>query len=681
MKSLSKSLLERVRALLEAEPVDQQRREQILVVEALEKSLLEEFSRRCQEQRFTLAQVQVGESQHIDIMPYFRRKPIDIDELNALAQSGQARVPRLAETNRKHSLLKEELRLLLAQLRQAALKVKEGILEIEKEAVREGLKELAETLMAEFPYSSLEAWSKEMIRWIAERVEEFKEEENDNLSPGLTWGLSVNLLVNNRGRNEPPIIFENAPTFTNLFGSIERPTDENRNQIDFNDIKGGSLLRANGGYLVINANDAVSENGVWRNLSRVLKTRELEILSPEQFFNPGAGSILKPDPIAVDLKVIVVGDDELYRFLDSSSEEFRRIFKIKADFDDLMPMDERGLKIYAHHAWRVAEEEKLPPVEDSALAALAEHGVRLAERQDRLSTRFSELTDLLREAGHYARMESAEGLQAAHIQQALKAQNRRHCLTADHFFDLLRSGVVDLATEGSVLGVANALTVVSVGDFSFGQPCRISASYAPGRLGIISVEREVSLSGRIHDKGTLLLSAYLRAHYLPERILALSATIAFEQLHAEVDGDSASVAETVALLSALADIPVKQGIAMTGAVDQRGRVQAVGGLNEKIEGFFRVCNHRGLTGEQGIILPFNNCNDLVLSTEVIEAVEQGNFHIWAVSHLDEVLSLVSGVEAGVREQEEDAQFPEGSFNARVEERLKVLSKKAEKYFR
>lgn len=675
-ETLVEQLPEMIRRFIEADPVDKRRRALERDIEQLEERLLADFEARCEAQRFALVQVQMGGVQHIDIMPVWKRKPIDIDELNDIARTGQGRVPRLAETNRRHAELKDELRTVLGQLRRAAFKLQREVDELESEAVRTGLAEPFADLFEEYPIEGVARWLERAARWVAEHRHRFAEDSDEDgpVRDEPPRALRVNVVLDNHASNGPPVVFENFPTFTNLLGTVERPSDEARPTVDFNDIRGGSILRADGGFLVFNANDAVVENGVWRALTRVLKTRELEIQSPEQYFGHGGSTALKPEPVPIEVKVIAVGDDDLYRMLYSGTEDFRRIFKIKADFDDVMPRDDHGLRIYAGHVHRVIDEEQLTSLDDEALARLTEFGVRLSGRRDRLSTRFSDLTDVLREACHAARTAGADTTTAQHVEDALDARRHRHALPEDRLRDVIDRGIVDVHTEGRSVGSVNALTVLDLGDHAFGQPVRITATCAPGHDGITSVEREVELSGRLHDKGTLILTGYLRARYRADAPTALAATLAFEQMHDELDGDSASLAEAVALLSAIARVPVRQGIAMTGAVDQTGRVHAVGGLNEKIEGFFHVCRVRGLDGAQGVVIPAANEEHLQLDDDVVDAVRAGQFHVWSVRHIDAVLARVTDLLVG--EADDAGRFPKGSLNRRVADRLTELSDQA-----
>lgn len=676
-------LPETITRVLDADHVERRRDKIGEAFKDLERRALGEFDQACRDAGFQLAQVQVGEASHLEIYVVHRKKPMDLDELRELVATGKARVPDFEALEARHEGLRTALRATLAQLRREARRMQQEVNELEVGAVRESLADVFHDFEVQFPHDGVKPWLEEVTNALLDHLDLFgddedgpaegsaRREQQDQLGE-LIRRLRINIVLDNDGVKDAPVVFENFPTFTNLLGTVERPSEDSRGNVDYTHIKAGSLLRADGGFLILNATDAVSEAGVWRALTRVLKTRELEIQSPEQFMTPGGTIALKPESIGVDVKVIAVGDDDLYRLLYTGTDEFRRVFKIKADFDDEMPRDDRHIGLYCHHAWRVIEEEKLPQIQDAALAALVEHGVRLADRRDRLSARFSDVTDVLREAGHYARWASRTSIEVQDIERTLRERERRHALAEERLHGLIHCGLVDVATEGRAVGAINALTVLDLADHVFGQPCRITASVAPGHDGLISIEREVELSGRLHDKGTLILTAYLRAHYLPAQPLSLSATLTFEQLHDELDGDSASAAEALALLSALAEVPIPQGIAITGAIDQRGRINAIGGVNEKIEGFFRLCQQRGLSGHQGVMIPAENQLNLQLDAGVVEAVAAGRFHIWAVRHLDEAIDLLTGDAAGAVDAR--ARFPLGSFNQLVRQRLVELAR-------
>lgn len=675
-------LPETISRLLEADNLERRREKAAESYKNLERELIGEFEHQCEAQHFQLAQVQIGESQHLEIYPVHRKKPIDLDELKELVATGKARVPNLDEIQTRYDALKADLRSILAKLRKEARRTHDEIKDLESTTVRTALEDSFGDLREQFRFEGASPWLDEVMDAIVDNLDVFDEEseaseeshpdEGGNRIEELLRRLRINIVLDNEGNEQTPVVFENFPTFTNLLGTVERSSEETRGTVDFTHIKAGSLLRADGGFLILNANDAVQEAGVWRALCRVLKTRELEIQSPEQFMQPGVASALKPESIRVDVKVIAVGDDDLYRLLYTGTDEFRRVFKIKADFDDEMPLDEGHVALYSHHAWRVVREEGLTPLGHGGLARLLEFGVRLADRQDRLSARFSDITDLLREASHYARESGGAEIDGVHVRHALDQRRCRHGLAEEKLHELIRCGLIDIPTDGEEVGQMNALTVLDVADHAFGQPCRVTASVAPGSEGVISIEREVELSGRLHDKGTLILAGWLRSRYLPTQPLSLTATLTFEQLHDDIEGDSASAAESLVLLSALARVPLPQGMAITGAIDQRGRILAIGGVNEKIEGFFRLCEARGLTGRQGILIPVDNRRNLQLDEAVVAAVRAGRFQIWAVSTLDQAIERLTGLSAGTPDAK--GQFPEGTFNARVRARLVELAR-------
>ena len=677
LETFVEGLPEVILHVLEETSVEHRRKRILAGYQALERELVAKLDQSCKTGRFQLIRVQAGDVHHLDIHALHKNKPIEVEELNELVAAGKARVPQLEELNERHGQLKEELRQVLATLRAAGRKMRLEVDELESTAVQATLSELTGELSKEFTVGAVDTWLSEVVSTITDRLEMFREggdEGGEQLArrDELLRKLAVHIVLDNASREETPVVFENVPTFTNLLGTVERPSDEARGLPDLAQIRAGSLLRADGGFLILNANDAVAEVGVWNALIRVLKTGSLEIQSPEQFQNPGSATALKPEPIRVNMKVIALGDGDLYRGLYTASGDFRTAFKIKADFDDSMPRDSESLRLNLQLARRVEKEEGLVPINAGALACVAEHACRLAEHQQRLSARFGDLCDIQRQASYHARLDASPTIERSHILRAIAGRDERHNLAEERFHRAIRNGTIDISTSGKAIGTVNALTVIHMADHVFGQPCRVSATCGAGHSGVLSVEREVELSGQLHDKGTLIMSAYLRANYLSERPLTLTATVAFEQMHDLVDGDSASAAEAVSLLSTLARVEIRQNIAVTGAVDQRGRVQAVGGINEKIEGFFCVCQARGLTGDQGVAMPDDNRESLMLNDDVVAAVENGQFHIWMVGHLDELIELLTGLPAGQRQP--DGSFPAGSFNAKVHARLSELAR-------
>jgi lon-related putative ATP-dependent protease len=482
----------------------------------------------------------------------------------------------------------------------------------------------------------------------------------------------VNVLVDNGSTKGAPVIEEANPTYNNLVGRIERKMRLGMAFTNFLMIKSGSVLQANGGYLILNALDVLRSPFSWEALKRIIKKSAVKIEDLAELYGVSTAGI-KPDPIPVSLKIIMLGSPWLYYLLYYYDEDFRSIFKVKSDFDTQMDgsRDER-LK-YAHFIAGMAAEEKLLPFGRDAVAEIVDYATRLAEKQGKLSLRFSDLSDLVREASYWAGWANAKTVSAEHVDKALDEKVYRANLLEERIQELLTDGTIMVDVSGSVVGQVNGLSVYDLGDFSFGKPSRITSRAYLGKAGVVDIEREAKLSGRIYNKGVLILSHYLGGTYAQDKVLSLSASLAFEQSYADIEGDSASTAELVALLSAIAGAPVRQDLAITGSINQKGEVQPIGGANEKIEGFFAVCKAKGLTGEQGVVIPRSNVKHLMLKKEVVQAVKDGKFRIYAVTTVDEAASLLTGMPAG--ERQADGSWPEGTFNFLVDKRLKEMAKK------
>jgi len=465
---------------------------------------------------------------------------------------------------------------------------------------------------------------------------------------------------------------EKNPRYKNLFGTIERVIDRNGVwRTDFTLIKPGSLLKADGGFLVIDALDALMEPGVWPMLKRVLRNRQLEI-QPIESGLLGASSGLKPEPIDLNVKVIMIGDSYIYQILYGLDEDFREIFKVRADFDSEMPNTSQSISSYLSFIRTLCEQEKLRTFDLAAVVEVVEYGVRLSGRQNKLSTRFSILADVIREASYWAGKEEAQVVTGAHVCKAVDERIERVRMVEEKIQEMILDGSIMIDSEGAVVGQINGLSVYNLGEYEFGKPSRITVKTSMGRAGIINVEREASMSGPTHNKGVLILSGWLRSMFAQHRSLELIASIAFEQSYSGVDGDSASSTEIYALLSSLADIPLRQDIAVTGSVNQHGDIQPIGGVNLKIEGFYDVCRARGLTGRQGVIIPQQNVNDLMLRHDVAEAVRQKKFHIYAVKTVSEGIEILTGKPAGVRTR--GGGFTRGSVFALADAKLRSFSK-------
>ncbi|MGK0217912.1 MAG: putative ATP-dependent protease [Planctomycetota bacterium] len=478
---------------------------------------------------------------------------------------------------------------------------------------------------------------------------------------------SVNLLVS-RESEGCPVIVENTPTLQNLLGTIDRSVQPGGIAIsDHTMIAAGSLLRAEGGFLILDARDLLSENGAWKVLVRTLRTGRLEIV-PHDMGAFGGASNLKPEPIEINVKIVLIGDPQLYYALDGKDSDFPNLFKVLADFETEIPRDEAGEKSYAGLLAGLAQREGLPPFSAAAAAVLLEHGARIAGRSDRLTMRFGRLSDIAREAAFLTTHRDAGAAQVSgeHVKAAIRRSRERADRPSRRFRSNIADGTIRIETDGSCVGQVNGLAVMSAGPLTFGFPARITASAGAGSRGIVNIERESQLSGRIHTKGSHILGGLLRQLLPTSHPLVFTISLAFEQSYGGVDGDSASGAETCCVLSALTGIPLRQDLAMTGAIDQFGHIQPIGGATEKVEGFFDACSDMGLTGTQGVILPRANRRNLMLREEVVAACAEGRFHIYCVEHISEALELFTGVPCGTLD--EDGNYPEGSLLGRAMER-------------
>lgn len=479
------------------------------------------------------------------------------------------------------------------------------------------------------------------------------------------------LVVGHHAQGGAPVVFEPHPTYDNLFGRIEYNTDQGALYTSYRQLRPGALHRANGGFLILEAEKMLGEPFVWDALKRALQSRQLKMESPLGDLGRIATVTLTPQMIPLHLKVVIIGSRQLYYTLQDLDPDFQEMFRVLADFDEDIPLADDSLEQFAQLMKTRTSEEGMAPLTAAAVARVATYSARLAEHQGRLSARIGDLFQLVSEADFIRSLAGDEVTDAGHIERALKAKATRTGRVSARIIDDMLAGIILIDTAGAAVGKCNGLTVLEVGDSAFGVPARISATVYPGGSGIVDIEREVNLGQPIHSKGVMILTGYLGSRYAQEFPLEISASIALEQSYGYVDGDSASLGEVCTLISALSRTPLKQCFAITGSINQFGEVQAVGGLNEKIEGFFRLCEARGLTGEQGAIIPHSNVTTLMLDERVLQAVRAGQFHIYAVRQVDEALSLLVGVDAG--SPNEQGQFPAGSVNARVVERLRDIA--------
>ena len=502
-------------------------------------------------------------------------------------------------------------------------------------------------------------------------------EQQSPLEKGLPDFLfrryDVNVIVDNSELKGAPVISEDNPTVTNLLGKFENESRFGALTTDFTLIKGGSLHRANGGYLILGAIELLKNQFSYDGLKRVLQSGSILIEETGQRLGVASTKTLVPQPIPLNLKVILVGDHEIYQALYTQDPDFGILFKVKAHFDDSIERNDQNQKTYGSFVHSLCEREGLNHLEAPALAKVVEYGSRLAEDQTKLSTKFPEIADLVREANFYATQDGAKIVKDVHIKKALDEKVYRSNLLDEKIKEMIERGIILIDTAGAQVGQVNGLSVISLGDFDFGQPSRITASLGLGRRGIIDIERESRMGGQTHTKGVMIISGYLENKYAHDKPLSLSCRLVFEQSYGGVDGDSASSTELYAILSALSELPIKQNLAVTGSVNQKGEVQAIGGVNEKIEGFYKTCKVKGLKGDEGVMIPRSNVQHLMLNEEVVEAVRRGRFHIYPVSTIDEGMETLTGVKAG--QLKSDGTYDSGTVNYRVNKRLAEMSQR------
>ena len=640
--------------------------------------ILSELNTLAQKYSYGVRMTQLG----ISIIPVFNGKPVAEDEFQSLA----ATVKKKFEENR--DTVRGALDKAGKQIIELDAKTLEELRKLRDDSLHYAIGGLINVLTA--TYQELP----EVARYLTEVRDDILEnpelfigeteqpsqgdQESSDPVPSAAVKTSafrryeVNVIVDNAGLKGVPVIVEDNPTFGNLFGKIEKESRFGALMTDFTLIKGGSMQKANGGYIILGVNDVLSNAFVYDGLKRTLQNETISIEETAERLGATSIKSLTPQPIPMNMKVILAGDPGTYQVLYQADPDFKFLFKVKADFDDLIEWNDKTIKIYGNFVHTLCETEGLNHLEASAIAKVVEYGSRLAEDQGKLSTRFPELADIVREASFYASQDNSKYIKDTHVSKALDEKVYRSDLVDQKFKEMIQRGIILIDTSGAKAGQVNGLSVISLGDFEFGQPSRITASIGMGRGGVIDIERESKLGGQIHTKGVLIISGYLANKYAHDKPLTLSCRLVFEQSYGGVDGDSASSTELYAILSALADLPIKQNFAVTGSVNQKGEVQAIGGANEKIEGFYAVCKARGLKGDEGILVPRSNIQHLMLNEEVVVAVKQGKFHIYPIESIDEGIELLTGVKAG--ERKSDGSYELGSVHYRVDKRLTDMAK-------
>ncbi|NBC16815.1 MAG: AAA family ATPase [Bacteroidetes bacterium] len=610
----------------------------------------------------------------------FAFAPVEEGEVisqEAFQQLGEEEKERLQEAIEQ---FQDELRQVMRQVPQRQREARKRIRELNREvaeyAVGDLLKELRETYA---DYDDVVTYLEAVRNDIVENVETivggqqrnpFADESETDGGPSeevFFRRYRVNVVVDNSEAEGAPVVYEDNPHYQNLVGRVEQIARMGALVTDFNLIKGGALHRANGGYLVLEARKLLMAPFAWEGLKRALFANEIRIESPQQALGLISTVTLEPEAIPLDVKVVLLGTPLEYYLLKAYDPDFSELFKVMADFDERTDREDATQRRFADLIAHLTHEDDLRALDREAMARVVERAARLAGDAEKLSTHLQSVHDLVREADYWAGTNGHDVITAADVQRAIDAQVRRADRIRERIHEEIQRDTILIDTEGAVVGQVNGLAVLQAGDFAFGKPNRITARVRLGKGEVVDIEREVALGGPIHSKGVLILAGLLGGRYAQQQPLSLSASLVFEQSYGGVEGDSASSAELYALLSALAEVPLKQSLAVTGSVNQRGQVQPIGGVNEKIEGFFDVCKGRGLTGEQGVLIPHSNVKHLMLRQDVVEAVEAGRFHVYPVEIIDQGLALLTGQPAGA--PDEQGQYPEGTVNHRVTQRL------------
>lgn len=667
-------IVERLRrdlpAALKAKDFDAERDRLAVTFGARAEALFQELANRARELSMAIRRLPNGV---LVFVPVREGRPLEPQDIERLSEAERA------ELERRQMELGELAAELMARQQELTHEMRQAIQAIVRDFARRIIEPLFRRAESELGSEQLARWLKQVQEHMLNHLERLSEErkEKEEISdlpsairaammhddPWLEY--RVNLVADHAHAQGAPVVVEISPSYKNLFGTIEHDVNLfGRLSTNFTRIKPGSLLRASGGYLVLDLEDALTEPLVWKQLKRTLKSGRLltDIYEPLGLL---ATTALKPEPIPIDTKVVALGSAELYYLLQFLDDDFRELFKVRADFGPEAPRDERGHLAYARFIARQTRAEGLPAFDAAAVAEVIRFGARQAAHQEKLSVEFAAVADIVREAAHWSRAAGATTVGAAHVRQALQERAFRSDRIAAKIRELIEEGTLRISVTGARAGQVNGLAVWDLGNYRFGRPSRVTASVGVGQEGLVNIEREADLSGSTHDKGVLILEGYLRNRYAARHALALSASLTFEQSYGWIEGDSASAAELYCLLSALSGLPLRQDIAVTGFINQHGDVQAVGAVNEKIEGFFDVCQAMGLTGAQGACIPRANVRHLVLRRDVIDAVAAGRFHIWAVDGIDQGIELLTGVPAG------DVDQP-GSVHYLVDQRLQEI---------
>lgn len=670
MNELVEELLVELPKAFESQLYEEHKNQIIRNMQSKKNELLEKFEKIAETAGFKIKKTSSG----IAFVPMIEGKPLEDKDIELMTEKAKE------DINKKQEVLYDELSKVSRLIRKLEKEAQKKLKEIEKNTANftihpkiEELKEKYSNIPSVYKY--LEDVENDML----ENIEEFKDKKEVEILPGIKlpekqsslYRYQVNVFIDNSRIKGAPVVKEPNPTSYNLSGKVEyKPSYYGAMVTDFTMIKPGALHKANGGYLILQAIDVLKNYFSWETLKRAIKNNEIIIEDLNEQFRLINTPTLRPESIPLNVKILLIGTPMLYYLLFTYDEDFQKLFKVKAEYSLLMDRDSQGISNYAALISKICTEENLKHCDAEAVARTVEYGARISEHQNKLTTRFVEIADLIREAHFWAEKNNSEVIHKKHIDVALEEKFFRSNLIEKRIEELITEGTIMVDTEGKIKGQINGLSVMTMGDYSFGKPSRITARVYTGSTGMLNIDREVKLARKLHNKGFLILSGYLGEKYGSTKPLIFSASICFEQLYEEIEGDSASSAELYVILSALSDLPITQEIAVTGSVNQKGEVQPVGGINEKIEGFFYTCKAKKLTGNQGVIIPHQNLKHLMLKDEVIDAVKNGMFHVWAVKNIDEGIEILTGVAAGQKDTK--GNYPANTVNRRVEKKLELL---------
>ena len=676
LKNLVENVRTKIRSAFESDEYASRREETARTFQRQRNEFFVRMNERAQQEGFLIQSTSVG----LVTVPMKEGKPLAEEEFRILTGDEQRAL------SEQRDRLQEELKAVMRQVRALDKNAQEALQTLDRDVGTFAVSDLIEDVADDYQdLPGVIQHLNEMKDDIIGHLGAFREQPQQQRPPGMPFPsedealkrYEVNILVDNTGHSGAPVIIELNPTYPNLFGKIEKEARFGALTTDFTMIREGSLHRANGGYLVLPVGELLRNPLSWDSLKRALRNGEINIEEAGERMGFLSARSLRPEPCPLQIKVILIGRPDWYQTLYSMDEDFSDLFKVKADFDTQMDCTEENILSYAAFVCNLCTTESLKHLDRTALGKLSEHGSRLAGDQGKITTRFSDLADVVREASFYATQDGATLVTAAHVKRAIEERFYRSNLIQERINEMIERDTIMIDVEGAKVGQVNGLSVIGLGDIAFGRPSRITVSVGLGREGIIDIERQARLAGPIHSKGVMILSGYLARQYSQDKPLSLSARLVFEQSYSGVEGDSASSTELYAILSALSGLPIKQGIAVTGSVNQNSEVQAIGGVNEKIEGFFEVCRAKGLTGGQGVMIPGANVTNLMLKDEVIDAVKDGSFRIWAVKTIDEGIEVLTGVRAG--ERKADGMLEEGSVHFLADARLAKMAETLRQY--